>query len=136
MSIRAGAVTVPAPRPSEADPPGSGAELTLGRAMGWLLGVSSLLWPRAVIVGFWIFGSQLGGAFSSWVIPAIGFFVLPWTTMTYALVWGISADKVSGAEWILVAAAFGLDLLTWAGVRRFFFPKAPPSPAKTVVFLT
>ncbi len=78
---------------------------------------SSMFWPRLFILGFWIFGSQIGRAFDAWVVPAIGFVVLPWTTFWYAIMWGISSDRVSGAEWIVVGAAFVVDLLTWAGVR-------------------
>lgn len=80
-----------------------------------------MFWPRLFIVGFWIFGSQLGDAFSSWVIPALGFVLMPWTTVAYAFMWGISSDRVSGWEWIVVGFAVILDLLTWlsvAAVRR------------------
>jgi|SRR3954449_8341482 hypothetical protein len=94
-------------------PPMSGA-----RTMGWLLFVSSLFWPRLFILGFWIFGSQLGRAFDSWVVPVIGFVVAPWTTVAYAFMWGVSSDKVAGIEWLVVAAAVLADLLTWAGGRR------------------
>ena len=86
--------------------------------MGWLFFVSSLFWPRLFILGFWIFGSQLGRAFSSWVIPAIGFLVAPWTTVGYAFMWSISSDKVSGWEWIVVAGCVLLDLATYAGGHR------------------
>jgi hypothetical protein len=76
---------------------------------------SAAFWPRLFILGFWIFGSQLGRAFDSWVIPAVGFVILPWTTVSYAFMWGIGSDRVSGVEWIVVGAAFVVDLLTWAG---------------------
>jgi hypothetical protein len=82
---------------------------------GWFLVGSSMFWPRVFFLALWIFGSQLGRAFDSWVVPAIGFFVLPWTTVAYAFMWSISSDRVSGAEWIVVAAALVADLLTWAG---------------------
>ncbi len=78
------------------------------------------LFPRAFILGFWIFGSQLGNAFSSWVIPAIGFVFLPWTTLLYAWMWAISSDGVNGWEWILVGLALILDVSFWAGLRRVF----------------
>jgi hypothetical protein len=92
--------------------------VTLARMFGWLLLVSSVTWPRIVILSFWIFGSTLGRAFDSWVVPAIGFFVLPWTTMTYALTWGISSDGVSGVEWAAVAVAVLFDLWTYLGARH------------------
>jgi hypothetical protein len=45
----------------------------------------------------------------------VGFVILPWTTVSYAFMWGVSSDRVSGVEWIVVGAAFIVDLLTWAG---------------------
>ena len=94
------------------------SEMAAKRALGWMLFVSSLFWPRAGIIAFWIFGDQLGRAFATWVIPCIGFFVLPWTTVTYAIMWGISSDAVVGWEWIFVGLAFLLDVATWAGGRH------------------
>jgi hypothetical protein len=109
----------------EVGPPGGVVpyELSFARAMGWVTWFSSLVIPRVWIIGFWIFGSQLGDAFSSWVIPAIGFVIAPWTTAFYALMWGLSSDKVAGAEWIVVGAAVLLDLATWLGGRALARPR-------------
>jgi hypothetical protein len=98
-------------------PEGRVPELSPAQTMGYLAVGSSMLWPRLGIIAFWIFGSQLGDAFDSWVVPVIGFILLPWTTCGYALMWGLSSDKVSGAEWIVVAVAFLLDVATWVGGR-------------------
>jgi hypothetical protein len=76
--------------------------------------------PRLWILGFWIFGSQLGNAFSSWIIPALGFVLLPWTTVLYAWMWAISSDSVSGWEWLPVAVGFLLDVSFWIAARRMF----------------
>ena len=104
-----GSIQHVAPSPAHADRSSAGSGAAL------FLVASSMFWPRLFILGLWIFGSQLGRAFDSWVVPAIGFVVLPWTTVSYAFMWGISSDKVAGVEWIVVGAAFVLDLLTWAG---------------------
>src|SRR5215211_6721847 len=93
-------------------------EMTVGRGFRWMLFLSSLFWPRAAIIAFWIFGSQLGRAFDGWIIPTVGFFVLPWTTMTYALMWGVDSNGVLGWEWLVVAFALLLDVWTWAGGRH------------------
>src|SRR3954464_2350373 len=81
-------------RPADAGP----RTLAGAKVMGYVPGVSSLFLPRVGILAFWFFGSRLGDAFSSWVIPVIGFLILPWTTLGYAMMWGISSDKVSGWE--------------------------------------
>ena len=75
------------------------------------------LFPRLLILGFWIFSSQIGNAFSSWIIPAVGLFILPWTTLLYAWMWAISSDGVNGWEWIIIGVAFILDVAFWAGLR-------------------
>jgi hypothetical protein len=92
--------------------------MSKGRAAGWALAIASLFWPRFFILMLWIFGSQLGRAFDGWVVPVLGFFVLPWTTVTYASMWSISSDRVAGVEWVFVAIALVLDLWTYAGIRR------------------
>ena len=78
------------------------------------------LTPRLWIFGFWIFGSQLGNAFSSWILTAVGFVVLPWTTLLYAWMWSISSNGVNGWEWFPVAVAFLLDASFLAAARRVF----------------
>jgi hypothetical protein len=92
-------------------------ELTVGRVMGWFFFLSSLFWPRLGIVAWWIFSDLLGRAYGSWVVPVLGFVFLPWTTIAYAMAWGFSSDRVYGAEWLVVAAAFGLDVATYLGWR-------------------
>jgi hypothetical protein len=94
-------------------------EVTLGRVIGLTLLAGSLFWPRLFILGLWIFGSLLGQAYSSWVIPAAGFLIAPWTTATYALMWGSGKDAVAGFwEWAAVGVAIALDLATWWGISR------------------
>ena len=97
-------------------PPPVRRERPASAGITWFLIGSSMFWPRVFILALWIFGSQLGRAFDSWVLPALGFVILPWTTVAYAFMWGVSSDRVSGAEWIVVAGAFIIDLLTWMGV--------------------
>jgi len=95
--------------------------MSKGRAAGWVLAVSSLFWPRLFILLFWIFDYQLfSDAFDSWVVPFLGLFLRPWTTLAYATMWGLSSDRVSGAEWVVVAIALLLDVWTYAGIRRLW----------------
>jgi hypothetical protein len=80
------------------------------------LGFFARLW----LVGLWIFSDLLGDAFEGWVIPVLGFFLLPWTTLTYAFMWAIGSDKASGWEWIPVGIALLVDLVFWAWSRSAF----------------
>lgn len=87
---------------------------------GWYWFVSSQVWPRLFILTFWIFGQGwMRDTFDGkWAIPVIGFFVAPYTIMTYALMWGLWSDEVYGWEWIPVGFAVLLDIVTWAEGRR------------------
>ena len=65
----------------------------------------------------WLFSDLLSRAFDSWIVPLLGFFLLPWTTLAYAAMWA-SSDRVSGFEWFIVVLAFLIDLGAFAGSGR------------------
>jgi hypothetical protein len=97
--------------------------------MGCFLALLALISPRLVLVVLWIFSDVLSRAFSSWIIPFLGFFLLPWTTLTYAAFWDWGSGRhVVGFEWFCVALAFFIDRLVRTGaacpVRLRFAPLA------------
>ena len=65
----------------------------------------------------WLFGDLLSRSFDGWLLPLLGFFLLPWTTLAYALLWA-SSDGVLGIEWFFVALAFLVDIGAFAGGDR------------------
>src|SRR3954447_7050419 len=89
------------------------------RAMGCILALLALISPRLVLFLLAIFSDVLSRAYDSWVIPLIGFFVLPWTTLTYAAFWDWGAGHhVVGFEWFFVILAFLIDLGAYGQGRR------------------
>lgn len=52
------------------------------------------------------------------MIPLLGFFLLPWTTLAYAVMWSVGAHGVSGFDWFIVILAFVVDLGAYAGRDR------------------
>jgi hypothetical protein len=64
-----------------------------------------------------LFSDLLGRAFDGWIVPFLGFFLLPWTTLAYAVMWS-SSNGVSGFEWFIVGLAFLVDLGSFAGGGR------------------
>ena len=87
--------------------------------MGCILALLALISPRLVLFLLWIFSDVLSRAFDSWLIPLLGFFVLPWSTLTFAAFWDWGAGReVTGFEWFFVILAFLIDLGSWAGGRR------------------
>jgi hypothetical protein len=85
--------------------------------MGCLLVLLSLVSPRLALFALWIFGDLLGRAYESWFVPVLGFFLLPWTTLAYAVMWS-SARHVYGFEWFIVGLAFIADLGSYAQGQR------------------
>jgi hypothetical protein len=86
--------------------------------MGCLLALLALISPRLTLVAIWLFSDLLSRAFDSWILPLLGFFLLPWTTLTYAIMWSVGSNRVSGFEWFIVVLAFLLDLGSYANGRR------------------
>lgn len=84
-----------------------------------LLSILALISPRLALFLLWILSDVLSRAFSSWIIPFLGFFFLPWTTLAYAALWDWSAGHhVHGLDWVIVVLAFFIDLTSYAGGRR------------------
>ena len=65
----------------------------------------------------WLFSDLLSRSFDSAIVPLLGFFLLPWTTLAYAVMWATS-DGVNGFEWFIVVFAFLVDLGAFAGGGR------------------
>jgi len=87
--------------------------------MGCLVALLALLSPRLALFALWLFSDVLGRAFDSWVVPLLGFFLLPWTTLAYAAFWDWGAGhRVTGFEWFFVVLAFAVDLASYFEGRR------------------
>lgn len=78
----------------------------------------ALISPRLAIVAIWLFTGVLGRAFDSWLLPFAGFFLLPWTTFAYAVVWDLGSNGVTGIEWAFVVLAFLADIGAYGGAAR------------------
>lgn len=82
--------------------------------MGCVAALLALISPRLALFFIWLFGDLLSRAFEEWYVPLIGFFILPWTTLAYAVMWS-SKNQVAGFEWFIVIVAFAVDLGSLAG---------------------
>ena len=82
--------------------------------MGCLLALLALISPRLALFFVWLFSDLLSRAFDSWLLPLIGFFILPWTTLAYAAMWDLGTGEVTGFEWFIVVLAFLIDLGSYA----------------------
>jgi hypothetical protein len=86
--------------------------------MACLVVLLAFLSPRLALFAIFLFSDLLSRAFDSWFVPFLGFFLLPWTTLAYAVMWS-SSDRVYGFEWFIVILAFLLDIGSYARSGRF-----------------
>ena len=77
--------------------------------MGCLLALVAALSPRLALFLLWIFTDRLTIAFRSGWEGLIGFLLLPYTTLFYALVYA-PGKGVDAFGWIIVALGVLLDL--------------------------
>ena len=87
--------------------------------MGCLVVLFALISPRLALFAVWLFSDLLSRAFDDWFVPLIGFFLLPWTTLAYAVMWSTGSNEVTGFEWFIVVLAFLIDISSWAQSGRF-----------------
>ena len=87
--------------------------------MGCFVLLFALISPRLAILATWLFTDVLGRAYDAWLIPVIGFFILPWTTLGYAWMYDNGPGRtVEGWEWIVVGILVLCDLGSLFGGSR------------------
>ena len=85
--------------------------------MGCILALLAAISPRFVIFLLWIFTDRLTIAFRSGWEGLLGFLLLPYTTLFYALVYA-PGKGVDTFGWVIVALGVLLDLSTLSNGAR------------------
>ena len=77
--------------------------------MGCFVVLFALISPRLALFAICLFSDLLSRAYDTWVLPLLGFFLLPWTTLAYAVMWdgshrvtassGSSSASPSSSTW-------------------------------------
>jgi len=81
--------------------------------MGCLVVLAALVSPRLGLVLLALFTDLVSEAFDGeWLLPVLGFFILPWTTLAWSVVVGL-ADEVSPFGILIVIFAFFVDLYSY-----------------------
>ena len=80
--------------------------------MGCFVFLMALLSPRLALFFVWVFTNFVDRAFDNWIVPALGFVFLPWTTLIYALAY--NGNSVSALGWFFVVMAFLADISSYA----------------------
>jgi hypothetical protein len=93
-----------------------------------LVALLALISPRLAIIALWLFSNLLDRAYDGLLVPLLGFFLLPWTTLAYAVMWDAGTNGVNGIEWLFVILAFVIDLGSYGGGRRVRSARTDPEP--------
>ena len=83
--------------------------------MGCLIPLFALISPRLALFVILIFENNwLERAFDGWIVPVLGFFLLPWTTLAWVVMYEISPRGIDGFDWLIVGFAFVVDIMSYA----------------------
>ncbi len=86
--------------------------------MGCFIPLLAIISPRLALFAIFLFSNMLDRAYDSWIVPLLGFFLLPWTTLAYAVMWSVDPNGVEGFDWFIVILAFLADLAAYASSDR------------------
>ncbi|MES1258770.1 MAG: hypothetical protein ABUS51_10075 [Acidobacteriota bacterium] len=87
--------------------------------MPCLLVVLIVAFPRIVLACMWFFTNMLGRAYHGLLIPLLGFFFLPITTIVYA--WMVNAHQpIEGLNLVILIVAVLCDAGSHGGGRSYY----------------
>jgi len=79
--------------------------------MGCLLVMMGAFFPRLAVLFIWLARPvYFNAAFNSALIALLGIFFLPFTTLTYVLLW--QPTGLQGADFLWLALAFVIDIVS------------------------
>jgi hypothetical protein len=81
---------------------------------GCLVALVAMLSPRLAVFLLWLFTDRMSVAFNSFWVGLLGFVLLPWTTLAWAVVYA-PVRGVTGFGWFLVILGFLVDISTHVG---------------------
>ena len=85
--------------------------------MGCIFVLVAGFFPRLALVVVWIATDEVDQAFDSFILPLLGLFILPFTTLVYALAW-VPGVHLGNGRWLWVALAFVVEVVGYAGTGR------------------
>ena len=87
--------------------------------MGCIAVFAALFFPRIILVLVWLLGKGwLQESYQSVLWPVLGFFLMPLTTLAYALAWHMGEGAIQGPGIVLLVIAVLVDLGLLGGGTR------------------
>jgi hypothetical protein len=83
-----------------------------------LLALASWISPRFVIFLMWLLSDRLSSAFDHFWQGLLGFLIVPWTTLFFALAYAPDGRGVTGIGWLFVGFGILCDIVSWTGGGR------------------
>lgn len=81
---------------------------------GCFVALAAFISPRLAVFFTWLFTDRMSIAFESFWIGLLGFLLLPWTTLAWAIAYA-PVRGVTGFGWFLALFAFVADVMTHVG---------------------
>jgi hypothetical protein len=79
---------------------------------GCIVALIGMAAPRFAIFLLWLFSDRMASAFNGFLEAFLGFLLLPFTTLFFALVYA-PIGGVSGFGWLIVAFGLALDISSY-----------------------
>jgi hypothetical protein len=86
--------------------------------MPCLIALIAMLSPRLALFFVAVFSDLPSRALDGIWLPLLGFFLLPWTTLAYIVMWDLGSQQVAGFSWFIVIAAFLADIGAYGSGAR------------------
>lgn len=81
---------------------------------GCIVAMIGMAAPRFAIFLVWLFSDKMAQAFSGFLEAFLGFLLLPFTTLFFALCYSVADGGVTGFGWLIVAFGLVLDISNYA----------------------
>jgi hypothetical protein len=79
--------------------------------MPCLFAILAATFPRLALLLVWLFTPIVNNAFGGWIVPLLGFIFLPFTTLMYALVFGVpQLGPTSLWSWLMILLGVFIDI--------------------------
>lgn len=81
----------------------------------WLI-IAFAFAPRVALVAMWLLNDRISQAFGGIILPLIGFFILPWTTLMFVLT---APGGMGTLDIVILVIALIADVSSWGGGYRY-----------------
>lgn len=72
--------------------------------------------PRVALVLMWLLNDRISQAFGGILVPIVGFFIAPWTTLMFVLT---APGGIGALDLVILAIALIADVSSWGGGYRY-----------------